>query len=182
MGYFRKVSLAIGTAAILITSITPAMAAVSLERGRSVLTTAGEYDGWGRRHRYRHRDRVDGGRYPCRHRHSGRHRDCCRCCEQEQQSRSRDADRYPAERYPQNEPSNPRKAMADRGNDVGSAVEACSSAVERDGARVDEIRSVTREGEGWRVEGDVSGGRDDNFTCGATNGEVDFVQFGDRDI
>jgi len=28
----------------------------------------------------------------------------------------------------------------------------------------------------------MSGGKDDNFTCGATNGEVDFVQFGDREI
>ncbi len=65
---------------------------------------------------------------------------------------------------------------------MASAVEACSSAAERDGARVEEIRNVTRDGEGWRVEGRLSGGKDDDFTCGATNGEVDFVQFGDREI
>jgi hypothetical protein len=58
----------------------------------------------------------------------------------------------------------------------------CSNAAERDGARVNEIRSVTRDGDGWRVEGGLSGGQDESFTCGATNGEVDFVTFGDRDI
>ena len=42
--------------------------------------------------------------------------------------------------------------------------------------------ALVRDGEGWRVEGDLSGGDDASFTCGATNGEVDFVQYDDRDI
>ena len=96
----------------------------------------------------------------------------------------RDSESYPDQRPYDEEPSSTRDSIPDSTgrNDVASAVEACSNAAQQDGARVDEIRNVTRDGEGWRVEGRMSGGKDDNFTCGATNGEVDFVQFGDREI
>lgn len=181
MGTFRKSALAIGTAAILATSVTPAMAAVSLERGKSVLKASGEYDGWGRR-RYRHRDRVDGGDILAGIAILASIAIVADAASKGN-DRSRVADRYPTENYPDSEPSTTQDGdRAGRINDVGSAVEACSSAAERNGARVDEIRGVTRDGEGWRVEGDLSGGADDSFTCGATNGEVDFVQYGDRDI
>lgn len=176
MGYFRKVALTIGTAAVVVTSAVPAMAAVSLDRGKTVLTSAGEYDGWNRGH-YRHRDKVDGG-------------DILTGiailagiaivagAASKGDKRNRNSDRYPND-YPQD---NRRDANVFRGNDVGTAVQTCTSAAERGSARVEEIRSVTRDGDGWRVEGDLSGGEDQNFTCGSTNGDVDFIQFGDRSI
>ena len=64
-------------------------------------------------------------------------------------------------------------------NDVGAAIQACSNAAEsRAGgdARVDEIRSATRDGNGWRVEGTLTGYNSGNFTCGANGGVVDFIQ------
>jgi hypothetical protein len=68
-------------------------------------------------------------------------------------------------------------------NDLGEAVSACSSAAERsagNGARVSEIRSVTREGNGWRVEGQLDGRTNDSFTCSASNGQVDDVRINGR--
>jgi hypothetical protein len=76
--------------------------------------------------------------------------------------------------------SNDRPAYAD--DDLGTAVSLCSDAAERsagNGARVEEIRSVTRDGNGWRVEGDLN---QDSFTCGASGGRVDFIQLNDRQI
>jgi hypothetical protein len=67
-------------------------------------------------------------------------------------------------------------------NDLGSAVTVCTDAAERsagDGARVSEIRSVTRDGNGWRVEGDLN---NDGFTCAATDGRVDYIRINNRDI
>ncbi len=67
-------------------------------------------------------------------------------------------------------------------NDLGTAVSACTDAAERsagNGARVSEIRSVTRDGNGWRVEGDLS---QDAFTCAATNGQIDYIRINDRAI
>jgi hypothetical protein len=67
-------------------------------------------------------------------------------------------------------------------NDLGTAVSACTDAAERsagNGARVSEIRSVTRDGNGWRVEGDLD---KDGFTCAATGGQVDYIRINDREI
>ncbi len=65
-------------------------------------------------------------------------------------------------------------------SDVGSAVGLCTEAAERSAnARVDEIRSVTREGAGWQVEGDVGS---DNFVCETSNGQVDMIRINDRVI
>jgi hypothetical protein len=64
-------------------------------------------------------------------------------------------------------------------NDIGQAVDICSQAAERDAggdARVDEIRSASRDGNGWRVEGTLSGNGAAGFICGASNGAVDFLQ------
>lgn len=64
------------------------------------------------------------------------------------------------------------------------AADACSWAAEGqagDGARVERINGVRADGEGWRVDGTLrQAGRSDSFTCGYTNGRVDFVQFGDK--
>ena len=174
MKFLAKSALTTGMVAILMTSTAPAMAAVSLDREKTVLTAAGEYNGW-RNRRHRHRDRVDGGDILAGIAILAGVAIVADAASKQGRDDRRPAP-YPPERYPQDE------RTGGRGNDVSSAVEVCSWAAERDNAQVEEIRSVTRDGEGWRVEGGLSGGEDDSFVCGATNGEVDFIQFGGREI
>lgn len=67
-------------------------------------------------------------------------------------------------------------------NDLGSAVTLCTDAAESsagNNARVSEIRSVTRDGNGWRVEGDLNS---DSFTCAATDGRVDYIRINNNEI
>jgi hypothetical protein len=67
------------------------------------------------------------------------------------------------------------------------AIESCANAAERragDNARVDAITSVSRDGNGWRVEGTLdnrrSGIAGEGFLCGTDSaGQVAFVQIGD---
>lgn len=69
--------------------------------------------------------------------------------------------------------------------DMESAINACSSAAERQAgrdARVDFIESVARDGAGWRVEGRLANSGQRTFLCGATDGRVDFVQIGNGDL
>lgn len=81
---------------------------------------------------------------------------------------------------PQSYPDDDYNYNNSRGSsDVGAAIQACSTAAEnRAGgdARVEEIRSATRDGNGWRVEGSLSGADAQGFTCGANGGVVDFIQ------
>ncbi len=160
----KKMALGVAASAVLMGSISPAVAR--------------DYDhyGYGRRHH----DRIDGG-------------DVLTgigilagiailaSAASKSSKRKDDSDRYPT-RYPEN--NQPRSSAS---NDVGSAVSACSDAAERsagNGARVEEIRSVTRDGGAWQVEGAIAGGRSnsDNFSCGVTNGEVDFIRMGGRTL
>lgn len=66
-----------------------------------------------------------------------------------------------------------------------AAADSCAEAVERragrDGdARVESIRTVAPDGDGWRVEGDVAAGSGVRpFICGVRAGAVDFVQIGE---
>ena len=175
MGIFSRGALAIGTAAMLIISTAPVMAAVSIEQGKTVLTASGGNNGWNRR-RYRHRDRVDGGDILAG---MAILAGIAIVAEAASKDSQRGRDRYPGDNYPQD---SRRDSNVSRGNDVGTAVETCSVAAERDNSRVDEIRSVTRDGNGWRVEGGLTGGEVRNFTCGTTYGKVDFIQFGERSI
>lgn len=82
-------------------------------------------------------------------------------------------DRYADDRY-------------DRGTgDMESAINACSDAAERQAgadARVSAVQSVIRDGEGWRVEGELANSAERTFLCGARDGRVDFVQIGNRDV
>ena len=92
------------------------------------------------------------------------------------------------QRYPQPYPQDQRQSYpgseqpnnsAGNGSDLGTAVNVCTQAAESrasNNVRVSEIRSVTRDGNGWRVEGELSGGNSRGFSCGATNGQVDFIQ------
>ncbi|MEQ8744030.1 hypothetical protein [Parasphingorhabdus sp.] len=74
----------------------------------------------------------------------------------------------------------------DRGSgDMEAAISACSDAAERQAgrdSRVSAIESVVRDGDGWRVEGELSNSDQRNFLCGASDGRVDFVQIGDGDL
>ena len=49
------------------------------------------------------------------------------------------------------------------GRNIDGAVDACVNQVERGSTQVDTVDSVGRDGDGWRVTGRVSGGR--NFDC-----------------
>lgn len=85
----------------------------------------------------------------------------------------------PPESYPDDYGYDAAPAPSRGDNDIGSAVNACSVAAERSAggdARVDEIRSATRDGNGWRVEGSLSNADAQGFICGANGGNVDFVQ------
>jgi hypothetical protein len=93
------------------------------------------------------------------------------------QRRRREADR-PV--YRDNAPDRYENAPSgSSGNDLGTAVSACTDAAERSAggsARVQEIRSVTRDGQAWRVTGDLDSGSNPGFTCNATDGRVDNIQ------
>lgn len=74
----------------------------------------------------------------------------------------------------------------DRGSgDMQAAINACSDAAEQQAgrdARVSVIDSVIRDGEGWRVEGELANSDRRTFLCGASNGRVDFVQLDNDDL
>jgi len=95
--------------------------------------------------------------------------------------------------------SQDRDGRPDRGRvapppdeDHDAAADACSAAVERQAgrysgdARVTDVDVVSRDGDGWRVEGVVQTGDDRSyrdsrrFQCGVRYGQVDFVQLGDE--
>lgn len=85
-----------------------------------------------------------------------------------------------------NRRSNNRNEQSSRGTgNMDLAINACSNAAEiqaGDNARVSEIRAVARDGSGWRVEGDLTGGNQSNFLCGATGSRVDYVQLGNGSL
>ncbi len=175
MTFFRKTAAGSVAFAMVATGLTPAFAATSTHPANisghkgPVLEQASDYRRW---RRHRHRDRVDAG-------------DiiagigilagiaiiadaASKSSKRERRSDRRSDYPHPERRYPSS-------------NDLGAAVSACSNAAETaagDGTRVDEIRSATRDGEGWRVSGYLSGNR--GFDCGVTAGNVDFIQLNDR--
>lgn len=82
---------------------------------------------------------------------------------------------YPQQRSRQNFPQQGGFVV----NDIGSAVNACSDAALQSAGneyQVDQIRSVSRDGQGWRVDGDLIGPNSASFACGVSNGGVQFIQ------
>lgn len=89
-------------------------------------------------------------------------------------------------------PSTERSGSRVPDRDQEAATDACAVAVERQAgryaadARVTDVDTVSRDGEGWRVEGVVATGEDRSyrdsrrFQCGVRYGQVDFVQLGDE--
>jgi hypothetical protein len=182
MSISRKMVFGIASSAMLLTTPMPLFAA-DLGAPTSVKSSDGAASAadYGGRRRWRHRDRVDGG-------------DILTgigilagiaiiagaASDSNRTSRRRDDEPV----YRDNAPSryDDAPSSSSSGNDVGSAVSACTSAAERSAggsARVQEIRSVTREGQGWRVEGDLDRGSNRGFSCAATGGQVDYVRMDD---
>ena len=63
------------------------------------------------------------------------------------------------------------------GRGIDGAVDQCLAEIERD-VRVDEVESVDRNGEGWRVTGTIFNG--DRFTCTiGSDGRIENVNYGD---
>ncbi len=84
-------------------------------------------------------------------------------------------------RYDEERPYNyDRSPRYNGGDDIGTAITACSEAAERiANRRVDEIGSVTRDGTRWRVEGEIG---NNVFTCSVSDGRVDDIRIGNREI
>ena len=178
MKYSVKLMLSSGAAAMLAVTPLPAMAA-SMRTQSATYSTADvtQQSANGHRRHYRHRDRVDvgdvltgigilAGIAILAGAASGAN------------NQSRNEPRYDDRNdYPQQD-----RFVYQDDNAVGSAVSVCTDAAERsagNNARVSEIRSVTRDGNGWRVEGDLNY---DSFTCAATDGRVDYIRINNRDI
>ena len=173
MNKFSKAALAAGLSAMVATTPLPAIAATGVTtsvKATDGATYYGEAADYHRRHWRKRRLDVDAG-------------DVILIAaiaavadSAEKNRRNRNGDEYPRNADYDREPE-----PSFRGNDdVGSAVSACTDAAERtNNGRVDEIASVTRDGNGWRVEGEIG---NDNFVCTVTDGRVDDIRIGDREI
>lgn len=181
MNRFGKAALAAGLTAMVATTPLPAFAAYGSRQAvaaQPMAPAAGDTADY-RRRRWRHHDRIDGGDILAGigilagiaiiadaaskadrndQRYENRPYDV---------ERPRDYDRAPPPSY-------------NGGDDVGSAVNACTDAAERavDG-RVSEIASATREGAGWRVAGEIG---NTGFACTIIDGRVDDIQIEGRAI
>lgn len=178
MKNYSKAALAAGLTAMVATTPLPAMAAYGSKQAVTQRHEASVFDGASDYHRRRWRNRrldVDAGDVilgigliaaiaaVADSADKSRRNDPRR----EEEPRYRDYDREPAPSY-------------SGSNDVGSAVSACTDAAERAAnGRVDEIGSVTRDGASWRVVGEIG---NDDFTCTVTDGRVDDIRIGDREI
>ncbi|MBK9432763.1 MAG: hypothetical protein IPN50_10230 [Sphingomonadales bacterium] len=176
MTKLRKSALLGGLTAMLLSTPLPALAAPSFGghgatiKGAPVLSGTAE----GRRRHWGHRDRIDGGDILAG---IGILAGIAIIAGAASESNKRDREVEPRYRDYDNGPA---PAPAYGGNDVGTAVSSCTDAAERSSnGRVDEIRSVTREGNSWRVDGEIG---NDAFTCSATNGRVDYIRINGRDI
>lgn len=172
---FSRKMLAAGAAAMLVTTPMPVFAAqMGSTSAKATSAEILQQNADGHRRRWRHRDRVDGG-------------DILTGigilagiaiiagAASDADKRERDDRRYEPPRDDRRD-----DAPVYRDDDLGSAVSTCTNAAERsvgNGARVSEIRSVTSEGNGWRVEGNLN---NDSFTCATTNGQVDYIRINDR--
>jgi hypothetical protein len=185
MHIISNIALRAAGIAVLMTSAAPLLAApVAASVKAQSVSTNGDIQEY-RRHRHYDHDRIDGGDIAAgigilagiaiiagianKAKNSERHTR---------------GERYP-ERFPDPTTQDTRENTADRndrsGDDVGSAVSLCSSAAERSAggnARVEEIRSVTREGSGWQVVGDLSGGAR-SFTCATSGGRLENIRLSD---
>lgn len=174
---FSKAALAAGLSAMVATTPLPAIAATGVStsvRTTDGATYYGEASDYHRLHWRKRRLDVDAGDVILGIGLIAAIAAVADSAEKNRRNRSGDEYQRDADYDREPEPSF-------RGNDdVGSAVSACTDAAERtNNGRVDEIASVTREDNGWRVEGEIG---NDNFVCTVTDGRVDDIRIGDREI
>jgi len=96
-------------------------------------------------------------------------------------SKSRDKRRDEPDRRDQRD----NRPQSRNSNSIDLAIDVCADSAERtagDKARVEDINSVTRDGEGWRVEGTLSGASAQTFQCGVTNARVEFIQLDGKTV
>lgn len=101
-------------------------------------------------------------------------------------NRNRRARQEIPQNFPQNNPQNfPQNGQQNfpqnnsQGNDIGNAINICSDAALQSAGNeynINQIRSVTRDGQGWRVDGDLNGPEAASFACGVSAGDVQFIQ------
>jgi hypothetical protein len=171
MTFLNKALLASGAAAILAATPMPSFAAAMTKKSESASAGVNiNQTADGHRRRWRHRDRVDGGDILTG---IGILAGIAIIADAASKADKRDRNEP---RYEERRDDPP----VYQDEDLGSAVTVCSNAAERsagNGARVQEIRSVTREGQGWRVEGNLD---NDGFTCATVNGQVDYIRIEGR--
>ena len=201
MTILPKISALAASTALIFTGISPAMAA-PISPGMAVATPidadalgwnadSDKAEGWrghrgyrGYRGHRRHRDRIDGGDILAGILVIGGIAAIASAASKNSRDRRyEDRDYRSDNRRYDDRRSDTRD---DRGTgDMESAISVCSNAAERRAgrdARVSAIESVVRDGNGWRVEGELSNSDQRKFLCGATEGRVDFVQLGDEDF
>jgi hypothetical protein len=180
MKFMRKSTLGVACAALVLTTPMPLVAAdvqhpVSAKSGDGVVTSTADY--WGRR-RWRHRDRIDGGDVLTGIGILAGIAIIADAASKADNGPRRRREERPV--YRDNAPSRYEdEPRATHSNDLGSAVTACTDAAERSAggsARVQEIGSVTRNGDGWRVEGSLDRGANRGFSCSTSGGRVDEVR------
>jgi hypothetical protein len=192
MTSFRAIVLSSAALALLATSAAPAIAAdqgaqVSAQNGDDAMQSASDYRRRDRGYRH-HRDRVDAGDIIAGIGIlAGIAIIADAASKSKKEKRRTSGERYP-ESYPKDDrqdtrPYNPGGSQQgySAGNDLGAAVDACSRAAEQSAgsnARVEEIRSVTREGSGWQVLGRLNGTAR-GFSCTTSNGVVDTFRMDD---
>jgi hypothetical protein len=181
MAFISKFALGSSGAALLLTAAVPAMAVETPGRVVSNIDqTQTDYRRWGRHHERISGDDILTG--------IGILTGIAILADIVSKSDKRNQrERQPEPRYePRNEPvPYPPIASSDAGDDIGVAVSTCSQAAERsagEGNRVQEIRSAVREGNAWRVDDILSGKSTNSFSCGVTNGRIDFVKLGATSI
>jgi hypothetical protein len=149
-------------------------------------------EGWGgyrgyRGHRH-YRDRIDGGDILAGILVIGGIAAIASAASKNDRDRRYEDRDYPTQnpRYDDRRADDRRDSRYDRGTgDMELAISACSDAAERQAgrdARVSAIDSVVRDGEGWRIEGELSNSDRRTFVCGSSEGRVDFVQLDNDDL
>ncbi|MGB5722957.1 MAG: hypothetical protein WBM39_00975 [Parasphingorhabdus sp.] len=200
-----RISAAAASTALIFTGISPAIAA-PIHSGSAVVTPvdaaalgwsaeSDKVEGWrsnrgyrGYRGHRRHRDRIDGGDILAGILVLGGIAAIASAASKNNRDQRSDDRDYRSEnqRYDDRRTDTRDDSRNDRGTGaMESAISACSNAAERQAGRdaqVTAIESVVRDGEGWRVEGELSNSDQSKFLCGATEGRVDFVQLGDEDF
>lgn len=175
MNRLGKAALAAGLAAMVATTPLPAFAADGSRQAVTGSPKASVFDqsyDW-RRRRHRHDD-IDGGDILAGIGILAGIAIIADAASKSDRNR-RDNRRYDDRPYDYDRTPVP---VRNGGDDVGTAVGACTDAAERAAnGRVEEIGSATREGAGWRVIGEIG---NDGFTCTVTDGRVDDIRIGGR--